>query len=254
VSGVKKWLVCIVVVVVTVGAIALALHNANISKDKVYSWRYKMTVEIETPEGVRTGSSVREVQVVFRPTGNTHPNDSKYDSHRTMKGEAVVVDLGARRGIVFATLSTSQLNLPFNVFEGPPGLTIEGAEYYSQLQNVKAKLSPTHYPRLITFTDINDPLSVKSLLEKEHNNKWPREYKITEDNFEKYLGAGVRLKSISIEMTDEPVIYKIIQFIPWVQQYRNKFFDGRTIHTIDAEDRLLNSLGTGSFTTYEADE
>ena len=248
----KKWLVCIVVVVVTVGAIAIALHNANISKDKVYSWRYKMTVEIETPEGVKTGSSVREVKVVFRPTGNTHPNDSKYGTHKTVQGEAVTVDLG-QRGKVFALL-TNASDLPFRVFEGPPGLTIKGAEYYSQLKNTEAILTPTNYPYLVTFKDINDPLSVKSLLEKEHNNKWPREYKITEENFEKYLGAGVRLKSISIEMTDEPVIYKIIQFIPWVQQYRNKFFDGRTIHTIDAEDRLLNSLGTGSFTTYEGDE
>ncbi len=50
----KKWLVCIVVLVVTGGAIALALHNANISKDKVYSWRYKMTDEPVTKKILKT--------------------------------------------------------------------------------------------------------------------------------------------------------------------------------------------------------
>ena len=33
------------------------------------SWRYKMTVVVQTPEGIKTGSAVREVDVscVFQP-------------------------------------------------------------------------------------------------------------------------------------------------------------------------------------------
>ena len=207
-----------VVVVLLVVAVTLSYAMGEKS-EKTYSWRYKMTVEIETPEGIKTGSAVREVTEIFIPTYNKDPRDPKYSVGQTMKGEAVVVDLG-KRGIVFSLLKGPLLGvdygatIPFYVFSGPPGRTVEGAEYYSQLK-AKTVLDPTHYPMFITFTDMNDPKTIVSILEFKPNTTYPRQYSIEKNEFEKYFGKDVSLKSVIIEMTNEPVLSKIGGFIPW---------------------------------------
>src|SRR4051812_10059597 len=62
------------------------------------TWHYKMTVTVETPEGIKTGSAVRAVTVhlVPRLSLEVHPTIE-------VKGEAVAVDLG-RRGVLFALM------------------------------------------------------------------------------------------------------------------------------------------------------
>src|SRR4051812_20640408 len=56
-------------------------------------WRYKMTVEVETPEGVRTGSAVREVR--YQPGGGGWIAQSRPQWY--LRGEAVAVDLPGGR-------------------------------------------------------------------------------------------------------------------------------------------------------------
>ena len=63
------------------------------------SWRYEVTITVDTPEGVKTGSAVHEISnskglFGFPDAGN--PAD--------IEGEAVVVDLG-ERGVLFALIS-----------------------------------------------------------------------------------------------------------------------------------------------------
>src|ERR1700722_17123777 len=62
------------------------------------SWRYKMTVTVETPEGVKMGSAVREVTRyrVFNLT-------TKWTYRFKVRGEAIVIDLG-KRGTLFPLL------------------------------------------------------------------------------------------------------------------------------------------------------
>lgn len=71
----------------------------------------------------------------------------------------------------------------------------------------------------------------------------------TEDNFEKIYGSGVKLKSITIEMTDDPVTNKINRYLPWLDKYKDQLLDGQRIHTINSDNKLANSLSAGSFTT-----
>jgi hypothetical protein len=109
--------------------------------------RYKMTVEVETPEGIRTGSAVREISMVSRPKRMGESNDTHV---RLEKGEAVVVDLG-QRGVLFVLMSIGggggqAIWAPFNAF---PTACSKGAisrcsiNYYSNLKNTgKAELKP----------------------------------------------------------------------------------------------------------------
>jgi hypothetical protein len=102
------------------------------------TFRYKMTVEVETPEGLKTGSAVREVNVVI-----AHPDIQGMNGTRAfVKGEAVVVDLG-KRGVLFALLKGFKYSydhdyqVVFEAFPGPPGLTEEGLNYYTHLKNAE---------------------------------------------------------------------------------------------------------------------
>ncbi len=246
-----KKILILVFLVIGGGVLAAAVGQAS---KKTYSWRYKMTVEIETPEGIKTGSSVREVTILFMPTGNTHPKDRKYNNYISMKGEAVVVDLG-ERGTVFAILSGPLLGvdygkrIPFYVFpHDPPGGTIEGAKYYSELKGKKV-LEPTYYPMFVTFTDLDDPKSVVSLLRYKSNDSYPRKYTIEENYFEKYFGQGVKLKSVTLEMTDEEVIWKIKPYLQWLHEFYNKRLDGNRYGSSDAIYKTANALSSGLFAT-----
>ena len=49
----------------------LALAACGLSEDGAPDYRYRLTVEVDTPQGVKTGSSVIEVQQRFvRPGSN----------------------------------------------------------------------------------------------------------------------------------------------------------------------------------------
>ena len=63
-----------------------------------YTYRYRMTVEVDTPDGLKTGSSVIEVKTTQWPAWIS-PSGSRVAS-RKASGEAPFVDLG-ERGILF---------------------------------------------------------------------------------------------------------------------------------------------------------
>lgn len=232
----------IILILISIG-IALVVAAENLKGEKSFSWRYKMTVEIETPEGLKTGSAVREVTVHFIPNPSAK---SGYNDYVDMKGEAVVVDLG-QKGKIFAVQNFQDHARPFYLFDGPPGRTIKGAEFYSKLQ-AKAEIDPKQYPMFVSFKDINDPLSVQLVYGEKANDPYKVPPYIFQDNFEKIYGSGYKLKRVIIEMTDEPVTYKIKALLPWLTTRTTGRLDGNRYGRFDAENRLANRLSLGSFT------
>jgi len=180
------------------------------------SWRYKMTVAVETPEGIKTGSAVREVHVQRPPINMPHVT-----SDVKVKGEAVVVDLG-KRGVLFALLRgpKGDEDYPYLVLfdafpSGHGGTTPKAIEYYSTLKNAKATLTFDQYPMLVTFRDLNDPKTVTAVLEIEKSGKpIAPEFRLRADRFAELFGTGVTLKEITIEMTEEPVTRRIKTHLP----------------------------------------
>lgn len=81
-------------------ALCLALLTACAYKSDTF--RYRLTVEVETPQGLRTGSSVIEVELSQpRDSARTLPQARKI--LREFRGEAVAVDLPGGRTL-FALL------------------------------------------------------------------------------------------------------------------------------------------------------
>ncbi|MBU0800556.1 MAG: hypothetical protein KKA05_06070 [Alphaproteobacteria bacterium] len=204
------------------------------------SWRYKTTVVVETPEGIKTGSAVREIS---NSNSINRLNLTQSGNPAKVVGEPVVVDLG-ERGMLFALLKAYKRgedhgsDVLYDVF--PPfggctyglkpcnvggGTTIGGIKYYKELfgaqGNKSVVLNPTDYPLLVMFKDIDDPKTVTLVQELESNRRIPVTYTIKADHFEEFFGEGVRLKEISIEMTDEPVTRTIISALPWLPDRKN---------------------------------
>jgi len=182
------------------------------------TWRYKMTVTVETPEGLKSGSAVREVHVQrgWAPLPEMKPSVS-------LKGEAIAVDLG-ERGVLFALLHGYRLgynyarSLPFYVFpSGRGGTTVAGLKYYSTLKAGPVDISPEWYPKFVHFKDSADPKTVKLVLEMEPCidpetvRSSNASYCITKDRFAEIYGEGVRLKSVTVEMTDEEVTRGVVE-------------------------------------------
>lgn len=222
------------------------------------TWRYRMTVEVETPEGVKTGSAVREVTVQrgIKLTPESRPVVR-------VRGEAVVVDLG-ERGKLFALLKNANgpdysYNVIYKAFpwkkEGMGGEhSAEGIRHYSQLKNVKTELSPELMPMMVAFSNLKDPKSVKlaykvDMINTNDGRTGPKFHEEVTDHLAELFGEGVKLKSITIEMTEDEVTSGIMQVLPWLSEYYQRMFDGQRFETVEAEDKFSNKMNSGYFST-----
>ena len=132
------------------------------------SYRFRMTVEVETPEGLRTGSSVYEVTAGNR----TAILPEMADRHKGLRGEAVAVDLPGGHTL-FALLKTD------NAFRSDlahvsmaaldPAYNNDWVESADRIASgdwivSPAEVEPEDYPILVTFGDIENPATVYEYL------------------------------------------------------------------------------------------
>ena len=135
------------------GGLAVLLSGCG-SNDR--QLRYKVTVEVDTPLGLRTGSSVVETDM---------------DDNGFTFGQAPYVDLGGGR-YLFALLNDPfskriMYRLAFNVLQYPelkPPLDRK-KHLYVQAKDMKpfGVVRREDYPMLVTFGDINDPKTVREV-------------------------------------------------------------------------------------------
>ena len=190
------------------------------------TYRYKMTVCVDTPEGQKCGSAVREV-FARDSTQQVVPGIGKGGCVTSVKGEAVVVDLG-QRGKLFALLKDGRgstdmaADLPaytFPILGSPGGCLKDNIKHYENLE-AKGPVDLQFHPLMVAFKDMTDPTSVQYVYGvEEYNEKSPgggydRLWRVKEDNFEKLFGKGVKLNSVTLEMTDEPVTRGVLKQLP----------------------------------------
>lgn len=205
------------------------------------SWSYKTIVTVETPEGEKTGSAVRKITVSKNlMTGKYYPK---------IEGEAVVVDLG-KRGVLFGLLSSFYLGttyatlIPNYVFPAPDGKN--GFDYLSGLTNAEKKLDISKYPMFVHFQNLTDPKTAELVIDMTSDKKWPPTYSVKSDGTEKIFGNGVKIKSVLIEMTDEPVTHEVSKWLPWLNEFFDKRLDGQR-DGAPSKYSFANSISSGSF-------
>jgi hypothetical protein len=172
-----------------------------------YTYRYKITVEVDTPEGLKSGFAVHETIV-----GKSNVDLGELSAKRGMRtrGEAVAVDLPSGQTL-FALIPVSRLTQSALDPEWKNDW-VESAMRITSGNTPKGPLpmSPgkprpvglkTGYPMLVTFADSSDPASVKL---------------VDPADLAASFGAGVRLKRITLEITEDPVTTGIEKRLAWL--------------------------------------
>ena len=194
----------IVLLMLLVGGDQIRIHRPD--------HKFRLTIAIETPQGVRSASGVMSV----------HPDRgyTKGGSTQT-KGDAVFVDLGGGKNLVVLL-----------AHRGDRGIDLDDINYvavrafgaagqravFRQMDKVTGSvpLVGSVMPVLATFTDVNDPASMREVMP---------------DAVEAMLGQGIRLKGLSVEVVrngfwpidfggalGEPVTRNIVATLPWLKQ------------------------------------
>ena len=153
---------------------------------------YKTIVTVETPEGTKTGSSIREIHITRGPKILPESHSGKSE----VRGEAVVVDLGSR-GTLFAVMRNQKFGLNygssvfFHAFSLDGPLTVDGSRSFKNLKKGAVELPTELYPTFVYF--------------KKDKGIFDSVAAVSPDEFEKIFGLGVRLQKVTIEITDEPI-------------------------------------------------
>lgn len=199
-----------------------------------HTYRYKLTIEIDTPEGVRSGYAVREV------TWRDGPRITMEASAGMMeeRGEAVTIDLpngetifalrphtqGATVGLAFGTarLKASSSRDPVEVYRPRRYNPVWGQD---------------GYPRFVRFLDLNDPASVE---------------KVDAADLPGVFGRGYAVKRITAKLTDEPITLTVGKRLNWLDDHLNRRIrlNGKrgAIFSNDLADNL--SAASFSFNAY----
>jgi hypothetical protein len=222
-------------IAVVIAAIVLAGYFGFHVTHPSATIRYRLTLTVDTPEGIKTGSGV--IQVTYAKAVRILGSSAEITIG--VKGEAVVVDLG-KRGLLFALLKAGKeprsapdwIVLKAFGFKGgalgsPPDANI------ARLQTLhgKKQLSSQELPLLVRFRDIHDPTSVE---------------RVDPDNLAASFGPGVRLADATIEITDDPVTNGIEKRLPWLKavEERGGALDGTRFPDNNA---LKSNLGGLAF-------
>ncbi|WP_230293242.1 hypothetical protein [Croceicoccus sp. Ery5] len=204
-----RWLAVLITVLTTIFALAGCGYQHE-------TFRYRLTIEVDTPQGLRRGSSVIEVSMSQTGDGAlTLPEASGV--RLKMRGEAVTVEMPDGQ-LLFALLrSKDDIDAaklwPFQI-EANPGFKGEYAGIrnarHMEEQRARGEL-PRHvgsghyrrsiWPMLVTFGDLSDPTSVEE---------------VDPDNLAETFGEGITLRRITVEMTDDPVTTGIEQRLRWL--------------------------------------
>jgi hypothetical protein len=190
---------------------ALALGGCGRSA----SFRYKLSLSLFTPDGVKSGYSVvaarfAEFRIPERGLGHG------------ISGQGIYIDLGPGRRPLIALLTSKREpnQKPEDIFwdEGIPfdlftkrclGLkTYEDA--IAVVSDISActtplRLSTAELPDIVTFADVNDPRSIM---------------KVDPENLSATFGPGVAWREMTLQWTDEPITSGIEKQLPWVDTYQ----------------------------------
>jgi hypothetical protein len=130
------------------------------------SYRFKMTIEVETPQGIKAGSSVMEI-VAYK---ESFVIGDRGGGHSGLGGEAVVVDLPDGPIFALLTIRDGGPNLHSEVTKALAPETSSGNfdDYLAAVRKLggwfggaKADLPRESWPMMVRFANLNDPKTVQ---------------------------------------------------------------------------------------------
>jgi hypothetical protein len=207
---------------VVTATLAIGAYIAWILLFPVYTSRFRLSVEVETPQGLKSGSSVIETTIRDVKVGLPEMRGLSYGA----RGEAVFVDLGQGRHVIalltFGAHGQDQDRLNGLVWAAlAPGKRGNWREQFKLTGS--GDLPPDSLPTLVTFADVNDPTTARVVQPQE---------------FESVFGPGIRFKRAWLEtvsagiwplslvgITGEPITSGLERKLPWLPHPR--YLSGR---------------------------
>lgn len=163
-----------------------------------YTYRYRMTVEVQVDGKICSGSSVIQVRVTKQP----QVLNQAVEMH-AVSGEAAFVDLGEGRNVIALLASgpnARDLNYPSYIVQVAFGMPSGDDVRKLPMLRGSRSLSSDRLPAFVTFTNLSDPETARI---------------VRPDEFSTVFGPDVRLKDVRLEMTDDPVTRMIERRFPW---------------------------------------
>lgn len=179
--------------------------------------KFRLVVEVETPDGVKSGSSVYSV-TPNRGYGGSNTGESVGPK---TKGDAVFVDLGGGRNLVaLLAVGTDPADLDATNYVAMRAFVAAGRKVQFRDMKKTTAMSPVPVtgelaPVLVTFKDVNDPASARQ---------------VTAANAEQLLGPGTKLHAVMVSTAangfwpldfggalGEPVSRGIETKLPWLK-------------------------------------
>jgi hypothetical protein len=210
-------------VIAVVGYLWLSFYNIHV--------RYRLTVEVQDGDQIKTGSSVIDVSYNIEPDWSpSHPV-----GNTRHVGYAPTVDLG-EKGTLFLTFAhatrtpeqwrerNNQVScafddvgcLPFAAYH-KPGVLTDSSQKKVALDELLHQSGPRDVPfavlpKLVRFQDINDP-----------NTLVPA----SPNDLSASFGPGVELKRVILQLTDDPVTPPPESWPRWLKvKHQNTEFRG----------------------------
>jgi hypothetical protein len=196
------------------------------------SYRFRMTVEVESPAGLKSGSSVMEI-TSYKAVALTA---QEHAGGGGLRGEAVVVDLPG--GPIFVLLQNDGHGQPLGVrvtsaltpdakFNSVDDYVATVGHLGGLFASAKAELPRKDWPLMVRFRDIQDPKSVESVNPE---------------------ATGV--KRIVVETTGDDVTVGVGKWLSWFDRYADRHFDGTSASSEDMTASDLSAHMTSrSFST-----
>ncbi len=178
------------------GASIVAMSLLGCSSEPATKFHQKMTVEVETAEGVRSGYAVVEIGNQPKPDALKAIPGNGF----SVRGEAVAVDVAPGKTL-FALLKSPDAKWGDTILYQAE--LIANAVREGAVDGPTITLLPQLYPLLVTFRDIRDPMSVE---------------RVDAQALEKSFGPGVKLKRISVEISDMSVTTTIEKRLGWLRR------------------------------------
>ncbi|MBN9219438.1 MAG: hypothetical protein J0I79_15955 [Mesorhizobium sp.] len=164
---------------------------------KNWEWHQKLTLEVETPTGTVSGGSV--VAVNAGTTPKWLPGEGAGGIGGKTTGEAAFVEVAPGK-YLFALLG-NELDRALTIFLPEIADTKDKAAQLETLRETR-DVPRKEYPLLVTFLDAADPRTVQ---------------KVDPDNLAASFGAGVALKRVTLEITNEKVTEgRIGRLLAWL--------------------------------------
>lgn len=209
---VKKTILVILVMIPLVPALLWGAYHIFFPSGH---WHYRMTVVLNTPEGVRTNSVVRRVSYHKEPKILPEQAPAIFS---VTGGTANFFDLG-ERGVLFAIMRGGLADGDYEwviALDSFPELR----RFKEAPKNVKVVLKQEQYPTFLWFKDVKDPTSVENVFDvnfysaRDNNNKYVGSEARISNRLEQVLGQGAFIQEISVEITDAPVTGDIESLLP----------------------------------------